>query len=407
MKKLFKQRTDIESLENKALSPTVVKLGLVSFFADVSSEMLYPITPIFLTLVLGASVANVGIIEGVAEGIASLLKTYSGRWSDRIQKRKTFVWVGYLFAAIAKPITGGATSWFYVLFARGFDRLGKGIRSAPRDALLAESVKPQYLGAAFGWHRMMDTLGAAIGPLIAILFLQVYSEPQHLRWIYYLAVVPGLISVLVVFTVKESTHEKSRAKDSALKLQLSSLPKSFKTYLTAWGIFSLTNSSDVFLLLKAQKSGLSLTMTILLYAFYNLLYAISSPYLGHLSDRFGRKWVLISGLFVFALVYAAFGFAIEPWQFWCLFGIYGFYMAATEGVGKALAVDLVPKEFKATGLGLLGTVSGFATIVASSAAGLLWDHLGSQWSFFFGATGAVLAICVLFTLPNKPVAHHF
>ncbi len=384
----------------KALTPTVVRLGIVSFFADVSSEMLYPITPIFLTVVLGTSIFNVGLIEGVAEGIASLLKTYSGRWSDRIRARKTFVWIGYLFAALAKPITGAASSWLQVLFARSFDRFGKGIRSAPRDALLAEAVDPEFRGAAFGWHRMMDTLGAAVGPLFAILFLRYHSKPAELRWLYFLAAIPGLLSVLVVFSIREKSAELPLAK-SLSSFEFSSLSRNFKTYLLAWGIFSLANSSDVFLILKAESSGISMTETILMYAFYNLLYSVSSPYLGHLSDKFGRKWVLISGLLVFSFVYFLFGFATERWQFWCLFGIYGTYMAATDGVGKALAIDLVPKDLKASGIGLLGTVTGFATIIASSMAGLLWDKVGSQWTFIYGAFGALIAICILLLLPAK------
>jgi MFS family permease len=380
--------------QNRALSPTVIRLGIVSFFADVSSEMLYPITPIFLTLVLGASVFNVGLIEGLAEGTASLLKTYSGRWSDKLQKRKTFVWLGYLFAAVAKPMTGAATTWLEVLFARSFDRFGKGIRTAPRDALIAESVRPEHRGEAFGWHRMMDTLGAAVGPLLALIFLAYYSSPSQLRWIYFLAVIPGLLSVAVAFSIRETPHQKSKAVVSE-KFRLRSMSPAFKTYLVAWGVFSLANSSDVFLLLKAQKSGLSLSKTILLYSLYNLFYALLSPYLGRLSDRFGRKWILISGLSVFAGVYIGFGFATLAWHFWVLFGIYWLYMAATEGVGKAMAVDLVPLHLKATGLGLLGTVTGFATIFASAFSGYLWDAFGSQWMFIYGAFGSVVAIFII------------
>lgn len=391
---------EVDTPSKNALSPTVIRLGLVSFFADVSSEMLYPITPIFLTLVLGTSVFNVGLIEGVAEGTASLLKTYSGRWSDRLQNRKTFIWLGYLFAAIAKPLVGGASSWVQVLFARSFDRFGKGIRTAPRDALLAESVSPAHRGAAFGWHRMMDTLGAVVGPLLAILFLNFYKSPGDLKWLYYAAIIPGLFSVLIVFAVSERSRRIVRSV-KPIPFRLRDMSKDFRRFLFAWGIFSLANSSDVFLLLKAQKSGLSLTTTILLYAFYNLLYSLTSPYLGHLSDKFGRKWILISGLFVFASVYLLFGFASELWHFWFLFGIYGIYMAATDGVGKALAVDLVPADLKATGLGLLGTVTGFATIVASSVAGLLWDTLGNQWTFYYGAIGALMATFVLLGLPSK------
>lgn len=393
-------------MKQKTLTPNVIKLGLVSFFADLSSEMLYPITPIFLTLVLGATAFDIGLIEGFAEGVASLLKTYSGRWSDRLQSRKAFVWIGYLCAAIAKPLVGGATSWTHVLFARGFDRFGKGIRSAPRDALLSESVAPEFRGAAFGWHRAMDTLGAAIGPLLAVLYIHFHSDKEALRSLYYIALIPGLVATLVVFSVREKkVAPVSPRQQKAPKAFYKS--KAFKQYLMGWGLFSLTNSSDVFLLLKAQKAGISLTQTIFMYAFYNLFYALLSPYLGSLSDRLGRKWLLVGGLSVFAFVYVLFGFASDPWQFWCLFAIYGSYMAATDGVGKALAVDLVPADMKATGLGYLGTVTGLATILASAVAGLLWDKLGSQWTFFYGAAGALLAIVVLLNLPTgQPrVAH--
>ncbi|MFM6927570.1 MAG: MFS transporter, partial [Bdellovibrio sp.] len=249
-----------------ALSPTVKRLGLVSFLADVSSEMLYPITPIFLTTVLGASVASVGLIEGLAEAIASLLKTYSGFWSDKIQRRKPFIWMGYLFAAVAKPITGFSQSWAHVLFARSFDRTGKGLRTAPRDALLAESVPAHLRGSAFGWHRLMDTLGAAVGPLLAILFLK-YSS--NLRSIYYLAFIPGILAVVVALGLKEKKVQRVHVAQTPTWASFFTLPKDFKYYLFSWSIFSLTNSSDVFLLLKAQQSGISLTETILLYCFYN------------------------------------------------------------------------------------------------------------------------------------------
>jgi len=382
-----------ESVSPLKINPTVYRLGLVSFFADVSSEMLYPVTPIFLTLVLGASVAHVGIIEGVAEGIASLLKAYSGRWSDRLKERRTFVWVGYLCAALAKPLTGVATSWTHVLAARSLDRLGKGIRTAPRDALLSEAVAENERGVSFGWHRMMDSLGATLGPLIAIAFLHFFSEPRQMRTLYYLAVLPGLASVALVFTVKEKHRAPSR--DPKQFPWRDSLTPRFRQYLLAWSVFSLVNSSDVFLILRAQKAGLTLTTTILLYTFYNLFYALLSPYLGFLSDRWGRKRVLSLGLFVFAAVYSGFGFASQAWQFWILFAVYGVYMAATDGVGKALAVDLVPKELKATGLGVLGTVTGVATILASTVAGFLWDRFGMQWTFFYGAMGALAAILIL------------
>ncbi|AZZ37346.1 MFS transporter [Bdellovibrio sp. qaytius] len=379
--------------KNEVLNPTVVKLGVVSFFADIASEMLYPITPIFLTTILGASVTSVGIIEGVAESIASLLKTYSGAWSDSLSKRKPFILIGYLLAALSKPLIGASTSWLGVLSARALDRTGKGIRSAPRDALLAESVSPELRGAAFGWHRGMDTLGAAVGPLFALYLLSTYAD--NLRPLFYWAVVPGLLAVLVIFLIKEPPHTESRKKiENPFKLWPQFDP-AFKKYIFSWGLFSLTNSSDVFLLLKAKQTGQSMSAVIIMYCAYNLLYAISSPYLGKLSDVIGRKKLMLSGLLIFILVYLGFGFATEAWQLWVLFLLYGLYMGATEGVGKAFAIDLAPKNLKATGVGILGTVTGLCTIVASTAAGFLWDHVGSSWTFFYGASGALLCACFL------------
>ena len=391
----------------RALSPTVIRLGLVSFFADVASEMLYPITPLFLTALLGASISSVGLIEGIAEGTASLLKVYAGTWSDRSGNRKFFVGAGYLFAAIAKPLIGLASSWPLVLFARSFDRFGKGIRSAPRDAMLSESIAPELRGAAFGWHRMMDTLGATVGPLGAVLFLHFYQDPEDLRYIYFLALIPGLLSVALVLSVRDSARTKSPATPRPVTVQrpmfsLSNFSRDFKIYLGAWFIFSLANSSDVFLILKAQKSGFNLTETIFLYTFYNLIYSVGSPYLGAISDKIGRKPVLIMGLLVFAAVYAWLGLATQHWQFWLIFGVYGLYMAATDGVGKAFAVDLVRPESKASGLGFLGTLTGIATLFASVIAGFLWDHLGNEFTFFYGSAGALIAAGVL--LSAKPQA---
>lgn len=392
------------SEENKeqVLNPTVVKLGLVSFFADVASEMLYPITPIFLTTVLGASMASLGMIEGIAEATASLLKTYSGSWSDHISRRKPFIVIGYFLGAVSKPFIGLSTSWLHVLGARALDRTGKGIRSAPRDALISDSVSSANQGAAFGWHRAMDTLGAAVGPLFAI-FLMSWNS-QNLRSLYFWALIPGLISVLIIFFIREPKPHKSVIKkwDNPLKSWALMSPE-FKKYIYAWGVFSLANSSDVFLLMKAKSSGLSTQSVILLFCIYNLIYSLSSPYLGKLSDQIDRRKILVSGLMVFLLVYLGFGFANQTWQYWVLFAVYGLYMGATDGVGKALAIDLAPVNLKATSIGILGTATGLCTILASVFAGLIWDHFGSSWTFIFGAVGAFLASLMILLGRNQAV----
>ena len=382
-------------MKAKVLNPTVVKLGLVSFFADISSEMLYPITPIFLSSMLGASMVSIGFIEGFAEALAGLLKTYAGAWSDRLAKRTPFVAFGYFLAALAKPMIGFSSSWTQVLLARGLDRTGKGLRTAPRDALLAEAVPENLRGAAFGWHRGMDTMGAALGPLLAIWYL---SQSSNLRNIYYWAAIPGLIAVGISLLVREH-HATPRVKPTSFAL--SNLPRNFKLYLSTWALFSLTNSSDVFLLLKAKREGLNLNEVILLYCGYNLVYALLSPYLGGLSDRMGRKKILLAGFLVFTLVYLGFSVATSHWHFWALFGVYGLYMAATDGVGKAFALDLIDPSLKATGLGAMGTVTGLSTIVASTVAGALWDAMGPSATFLYGALGGVLGFAALLFLDLK------
>ena len=338
---------------------------------------------------------HIGLIEGIAEALASLLKSSSGIWSDRIRSRKHFVWSGYLLTALAKPIIGISTSWSGVLFARALDRTGKGIRSAPRDALLSEAVAPEFRGAAFGWHRAMDTLGAAIGPLIAIYYLKYHTD---LRSIYFWAFIPSLVAVAFVFGVDEKAPApKLKVSNDKPKISFFDHSKDFRQYLYSWTIFSLTNSSDVFILLKAKATGLELQTTILLYCFYNLIYALLSPYLGVLSDKVPRKWILSGGLIIFALTYIGFSFAASFWHFFILFGIYGIYMAATDGVGKAMAVDLLPTEAKATGLGLLGTFTGIASLVASVAAGFIWDQFGAAQSFYYSAAGAIIAAAMMLT----------
>lgn len=378
----------------KGLTPNVIKLGIVSFFADISSEMIYPLTPIFLTTVLGAPMAIVGVIEGVAEATASIMKAVSGRMSDRIGRRRPFVFLGYSLSAIAKPLIALAGGWVLVLVARFADRFGKGLRTSARDALIADSVSAGARGRAFGWHRAIDTMGAFIGPLLAIFCIKFVGD---LRLVFLLAFVPGIISSLVVFFVRERFVINGGQR---LAFNLSSLPSPFRRYLVAWSVFSVANSSDIFLILKAKQAGFSTVLVIAVYAFYNLTYAVASPYLGHLSDKIERKHLLVSGLIVFAAVYAGFALAVHPWQLWSLFGIYGLYMAATEGVGKALAVDLVTADIRATAIGILGAFSGIAALIASTVAGILWSAVGSWAAFAYGAAGAIVGSLMLLRVPK-------
>jgi len=372
------------------LSPNVVLLGWVSFFADVSSEMLYPLIPIFLTTVLGAPVQLVGFIEGLAEAASSVTKPLAGRWSDASGKRGLYILQGYSLSALSKAVLALAHGWPLALAGRVVDRLGKGLRGGPRDALLADSVASANLGKALGFHRGMDTMGAVVGPLLALLLLKLSGE--NIRLVLWLAVIPGLMGAALVLLARE----RRRVMQSQQAARLTAnLPSRFRWFLVVWGVFAFTNSSDVFLLLKARSLGLATIGVVLLYALYNLTYAAASPALGRLSDILGRKKLLISGLLVFGLVYAGFAVAMKPVHLIILFAVYGLYMAATEGVSKAFAIDLVPASFKATATGWLGLVTGMGALVASSAAGVLWDNVGNWTVFALGAGGAILAAVAL------------
>lgn len=381
----------------KARYPGVLLLGYVSFFADIASEMLYPITPIFLTTIIGSSMTNVGIVEGIAEGVSSLLKTYSGFWSDKISKRKPFIFVGYLLSAISRPLIGLSSTPLQVLGSRTIDRIGKGLRSAPRDAMIADMVESKDRGLAFGWHRSIDTFGAVVGPLLAILLLNYFSD---LRQAYYYALIPGILSVLFIFFIKEPQHsEGPNAKK--FKFKWKDLNHDYKVFVFGWTVFCLTNSSDAFLILKMKESGLNFSTVILLYAFYNLIYAALSPSLGHLSDKIGTKLILLLGLSIFTLVYAGFAFSTEIYQFAALLALYGAYMASTEGVSKAHASKLVSSENRGSALGLLGTFSGGAQIFASIVAGFLWDQYGATIALLFSCLGSVILIFVMSLMMRK------
>ena len=383
------------------LTPNVIRLGLVSFFADVASEMLYPLIPVFLTAVLGAPVAVVGVIEGLAEATASILKSVSGAVSDRTRRRIPWIFGGYGLSAVSKPLMALAQGWPLVLVARVSDRVGKGLRTSPRDALLADSTSADCRGRAFGWHRAMDTMGAVVGPLIALALVTLLGGDSgaNLRLILVLAFIPGAIGALLVLTVKEAAKTEAVAADApAPRFRLRDLPVPYRKYLAAWGVFALTNSSDVFLILKARSMGFGVAGVTGLYCLYNLVYAAGSPVFGHRSDTVGRRRVLVAGLGVFAVVYAGFALVTQGWMLWVLFAVYGLYIAATEGVGKAAAVDLVPAHLRGTAVGVLGTTSGVATLVASSVAGVLWGTVGPWAAFVFGAAGAVLAMVLLMLL---------
>ncbi|NTW71688.1 MAG: MFS transporter [Eubacteriaceae bacterium] len=376
------------------LSKNVIILGLVSFFNDLASEMVYPIVPIFLTSILGAPIALVGLIEGIAESTASLLKVFSGWLSDRAQKRKIFTVYGYSFSTISKLIIGAAYGWPLVLIGRFIDRFGKGIRTSARDALITESTTPDNLGRAFGFHRALDTCGAVFGPLAAI-FLMNYFGSNNLRPIFYIALIPGTVGViLLIFLVKEKT---ASIKPGKPEFKLSNLTHDYKIFLVISAIFAIGNSSYAFLILRAKSLGLSTTDAVLAYVVFNIVYSLLSYFIGSLSDKIGPKKILVSGFFLFAITYFLFGINQSKTWIWFLFALYGVYMALTEGISKVYITQIASKEVIATSFGAYQTVIGICTFFSSLIAGLLWSGINPSAPFIFGAIlAAVSASLFLF-----------
>ena len=376
----------------------VIVMGLVSLFNDISSEMIYPIVPIFLKTVLGAPVAVIGLIEGIAESTASLLKVVSGWFSDKIQKRKIFVTIGYSFSAVSKILIGLAKSWPFVLFARFIDRFGKGTRTAARDALILESVAPEQRGRAFGLHRSMDSMGAVIGPLLALLLVGLYDG--NYRKIFFIAAIPSFIGVLLLIAfVKEKKKEHiigQAEKPAVFKFRWSDFTPQFKFFLLITAIFSIGNSSDAFLILRAQSLGLSVTLTVAAYVLFNLTYSFFSYPAGIITDKIGSKKVLAVGFWLFALVYLMFGLIDKSFLVWFLFPLYGIYMGLTDGISKAYISTMIPTEKSGTAFGAHQTVIGVCVFVASATAGILWNKINPSAPFYFGAITSALA-AILFT----------
>jgi len=385
-------------MKKLGISKNVFVLGLVSFFNDVASEMIYPLVPIFLTSVLAAPVAIVGLIEGVAESTASILKVISGWLSDKRQKRKPFVVLGYSFSAISKILLGLAYSWPFVLLARFIDRFGKGTRTSARDALITESSEASVRGKSFGFHRALDTLGAVIGPLIAL--LAIHFLDNKFRLIFFLAFIPAFIGILLLlFFVKEK--EKEANSSPTFHFHWRNLDPSFKIFLLISFIFALGNSSDAFLILRAQNLGLSLILVVLAYVLFNFTYALFSTPAGIISDKIGPKKVLLTGLLLFSAVYLFFGLARSSLLLWFLFPIYGIYMALTEGVGKAYISNLVPQEKTGTAFGIYQTTIGLTTFFASLIAGLLWTYIDVRLPFIFGSLMAIISAFLFIILEKK------
>lgn len=325
--------------------------GLVSFFMDVSSEMIYPLVPLFLANVLGVNKSVIGLIEGVAESTASLLKVFSGWLSDRIGNRKWLMAAGYGISTISRPIVALAACWHQVMGFRFIDRLGKVVRNAPHDAIIAESTEIAYLGRAFGFHRSMDTMGAVVGPASAFFFLGLFSNDY--RMVFWLSMIPGIIAVLlIIFFIKEK-KKVSPPQSERPKLTLKHFDRKFKFFVVIAALFAVGNSSDVFLILRAQQTGIPTVMIPIVYLLFNLVYSISSIHAGIAADRFGRKRVILLGYVLFAILYYAFAVAKDTTAVWVLFGFYGLFMGRTEGIQKAFLATIIPPGFKATAFRVL------------------------------------------------------
>lgn len=386
----------------KALTRTIWLLSIISMFADVASEMLYPIIPIYLKTI-GFSVVLIGILEGVAEATAGLSKGYFGRLSDQTGRRVPFVQIGYFLSNISKPLMVVFVYPFWVFMARTFDRMGKGIRTGARDAMLSDEATESTKGMVFGFHRSMDTLGAVIGPLLALLFL--YYYPGQYKVIFLLSFIPGIFAILITFFLKESKH---LVKNTTSQKGLFSFihywkesPILYRKVVVGFLVFALFNSSDFFLLLKATQAGLSDTWVIGIYVFYNLIYAIFSLPLGILADKIGLKKIFISGLLLFAIVYFGISISTSPYYFIAIFFLYGLFAAATEGISKAWISNITAKKDTATAIGTFAGFQSIATMLASSIAGIIWYNIGAAATFLVTACMTIIVVLYfIIFIPN-------
>ncbi len=374
----------------------IIILGITSLLTDISSEMVYPLLPVFLVNTLGASPAVLGVIEGIAESLASLTKVFSGFWSDRIKRRRPFTIFGYAGSGVGKLFLYLATGWHAVLLGRIIDRFGKGVRTAPRDAIIADSAEAGKRGAAYGLHRAMDTIGASLGVWLAYLLIINFKQPP--REIFLISLIPAFLGVIFLFFIKE---KKAGIKPAAKKIEFrwKILDKRLKMFLIFSFIFTLGNSSNQFLLLRAQNLGNPLAAVLLMYLTYNFIYGIFAYPAARLSDKIGKKKILAAGYFFYGLVYLGFAAFSSTRALWIMFAVYGLYIAFTEGVEKALVADIAPGELKATAIGLHATLVGIGLLPASLLAGLSWKIFGPAAPFYFGGIiGVISSVGVWFIL---------
>ena len=406
----------------KKIPRSVWILGVVSFFNDMASEMLYPLLPIFITQVLGAPVAILGLIDGVAEGAAAGFKVVFGRWSDRIGKRRPFVFSGYLASTASKLVVAASTTWGLVFVGRLLDKFGKGVRTGARDALLLSESNSMNRGLVFGVQQSLDSAGAVAGPLLALLLL--HSFGNDIRTVLYIAIIPSVITVLLVLFVREAlakskqpgvreeasesaaaTGTDNENLDVAPRRTLRSLPPELRLFLIASGLFALGNSSDSFLILRARSDGLSISLVILVYVLYNVVYSAASTPAGIVADRIGPKRVYIAGVAIYLIVYVGFAINSSVTGVWVLFSIYGLYIALTDSVSRALVGSYVIDQHEAAGIyGLMQTVVSIGLVLASITGGVLWSTVGAWATFAFAAGCALSALLLLLSTAGRPPA---
>jgi MFS family permease len=389
----------------------------VSFFTDVSTEMIYPLLPVFLASVLGANASFIGAIEGTAETTASLLKLLSGWWSDKVSSRKPFVVAGYLIASIVRPFTAATHTARQVLAIRVTDRIGKGIRTSARDALLADSALPEVRGRAFGFHAAADNAGAVLGPLVAFFILRLHgvgvldtskhlspSDEHAMRNVFWLSAIPAAIAmVILIVVVKDIPRHGDDRSGAQARDAVSRLGGRFWAYLLVVLLFTLGNSTDAFLLLRANQLGVPVALAPILWALLNFVKSATGTYGGQLSDTVGRKPLIVGGWLLYAAVYFAFGWAGAPWQAWALFAVYGIFYGMTEGTEKALVADIVPRVRRGAAFGWYNLAIGLGALPASLIFGWIWDRSGAPSAFVFGASLAlVAAILMAVVAPSSP-----
>lgn len=383
----------------KKIISNIVLLGLVSMFVDMSTEMVYPLVPLFLTATLGASPAIVGIIEGIAESIASLLKVFSGYIGDVYHNKKRLAFAGYSSSVIYKLLLLLASSWPGVLIARVIDRTGKGIRTAPRDALVAQSSDKKKLGRSFGLHKMFDMAGSSLGALAAYLFVAT-NFGFHKAFLF--SIIPALIGILIIFAVRED--KSGDTSSTKLSLKGLKLDGKLKAYLATIFVFCLGNSSNTFLLLKAQERGFSASQVILLYLIFNVAASVLAIPSGKLSDRIGRSKVLVPGYLIYGLVYLGFALLPNKPAILILFIAYGAYTAFISGAERAYIVENAPEGLKGTVLGVYGMLQGIGLLLSSMIAGFMWDKLGSDTPFLFGGILGIVSAIMIGIILNRKTA---